>query len=80
VCTGTLTQVNGLQSNKKRYFKLGGSFPSYSIMPNQQKKLSYIGLDSINCTENCNGCKKLIMIYFIISYWKIKVRLSLSMP
>jgi len=58
VCTGTVTQVNGLQSNKKSYFKLGGSFPSYSIMPNQHKKLSYIGLEGINCTENCNGCKK----------------------
>ena len=67
MCTGTLTQVNGLQSNKTNYFKLSGSFPSYSIMPNRQKKLSYMGLDGINCTVNCNRHKKkLIMFYFII--------------
>jgi hypothetical protein len=58
MCTGALTEVNGLQSNKKSYFKLGGSFPSYSIIPNQQKKLSYMGLDGIKCTENSNGYKK----------------------
>jgi hypothetical protein len=58
VGTGTLTRLNGLQSNKKIYFKLGGSFPSYSIMPNQQKKLSNMGLDGINCMENFNGYKK----------------------
>jgi len=74
-CTGTLTQVNGLHSNKTSYFKLSGSFPSYSILPNQHKKLSYMGLEGINCTENCNRHKKInhVLLHYLILKDKGKV-------